>query len=190
MKHRHAGQVALFSGGFRGEAFEVTDAGQVDAVQDHLELSGGQLQGGFVRGGLGKVVSPGLQTLTPQAKAMTAPVEDLETVSVFVSEDEQMPRKGIPLETIADQGVQTVEPQTHVDGSRTIPEFDGGREAQHETPPREATRERTKSRSQPCGTRTTVPVGRTSSMGVDAGKSLMGTKSGSSGRSAATGVLA
>src|ERR1700678_3570620 len=134
----------------------------------------------MVRGGLGEVVTTGLQTLTPQAKAMTTPVKNLETVRVPISENEQMTGKGISFKAFAHQGVQAVEPQTHVDGSRTIPELDVGGEAQHEAPPRDSTRLRTKARSQPGGTRTTVPVGRTSSNGVDAGKSLMGTKRGPS----------
>src|SRR5277367_1460324 len=179
MKHRHAWQVALFSGGFRREAFEVTDTRQVDAIKDHLELSGRQFQGGFVRGRFGKVVTPSLQTLTPQAESVAAPVENLESVGVLVSEDEEMTREGISFEAVADQGVQTVESQTHVDGSRTIPELDRRGEAQHGAPPRDWSRERTKARSQPGGRRTTVPVGRTSSMGVAAGRMLMGTKCGS-----------
>ncbi len=125
----------------------MTDPGQVDAVQDHLELSGGQLQGGFVRGGFGELVTPGLQTLAPEAESVSAPVEDLETLGLLVSEYVQMTRKGIPLETIAHQGMQTIEPQTYVDGSRTIPGLTAGERLSTRHLPKDATRERTKSRS-------------------------------------------
>src|SRR3954471_3922323 len=72
------------------EALEAADAGQVDAVEDHLELAGREFEGGGPGGGLGEVVAAGLEPLAPQAQAVAAPVQDLEPVGGAVAEDEQV----------------------------------------------------------------------------------------------------
>ena len=76
------------SGG--AEAFEAADAAQVDAVEDHLELSGAEFHAGAVRRRCGEVVASLLQTLAPQAQAVTAPVEHLEAVGRAIAENEQV----------------------------------------------------------------------------------------------------
>src|SRR5277367_855334 len=116
---------AIFCG-FGGKAFEASDLGQVDAVEDHLELAGSQFQAGVLRGPLGEVVASGFKPLTPQAQAVPAPVKDLESVCVAIAEDEQMARKRVGFQAVLHKKKEAVEAQAHVDGSRTIPELDGG----------------------------------------------------------------
>jgi hypothetical protein len=90
-----------------------------------------------------------------------------------------MARQRVGVELGADQGKQSVEAQTHIDRLGTKPELDGWREAQHETPPRAQTRERTLVKSQPGGMRTTTPVVRTRSTLAEA----VGSRTGSRGTS-------
>ena len=71
---------SAFSGGNRGKAFEAADARQVDAVQHHLQLAGAQFDGVGPGGSVGEVVASGFEALTPQAQAVSAPVEHLEPV--------------------------------------------------------------------------------------------------------------
>jgi hypothetical protein len=75
----------------RDEPFEALDPRQVDAVEDHLELAGGQLDPGVLGLGIGKVIAPSLQTLAPQAQAVSAPVQDLEPVGGSIAENEDSP---------------------------------------------------------------------------------------------------
>ena len=89
-------------GSVRAEAFEAFDAGQVDAVEDHLELAGAQRDAGLVGLRIGKMVATLLQALAPQAQAVSAPVEDLEAVGAAVVEDEQVARERVGLEAGAD----------------------------------------------------------------------------------------
>src|SRR3954468_21798874 len=124
----------------RGKAFEASEAGQVDAVEDHEELSRGHLDAVGVEVGLGEVVAAILQTLTPEAEAVAAPIENLDAVGTAVEEDEQVAGQGVGLEAVLDQGEQPVEARTHIDGIGAIPQLDGGGEAQHGLPPRRSTR--------------------------------------------------
>ena len=48
-----------------GESFEALHTGQIDAVEDHLELAGGQFQARGVRWCGGEVVASGFQPLAP-----------------------------------------------------------------------------------------------------------------------------
>src|SRR5207253_2593658 len=100
---RSAGSAILR--GFLREAFEAARAGGVDAVEDHLELSGGQFQGGLVREGLGEVVTASLEALRPQAEAVSAPIKDLEAVGILVVEDEQVAGQGVGFEAVEDQSM-------------------------------------------------------------------------------------
>src|SRR5580658_7238011 len=150
-------------GSGRRVTFETLDAREVNAVEDHLELAGAQLDAGTVRRGRGEVVAARLKALAPQAQAVSAPVEDLKAVGCAVAKDEQVAGERVGLEAAADQGEQAVEAQPHIDGLRTEPEFDGRWQGQHGASPRAVTRERTQAVSQPGGKRRTAPVGKTSS---------------------------
>src|SRR5438067_1364428 len=78
----------ILSGGF--VTFETVDLGEVDAVEDHLELSGSQGDTGLVCGRFGKVIASGFQPLAPQTQTMPAPIQDLESISRAIAEDEQV----------------------------------------------------------------------------------------------------
>src|SRR5262249_7972433 len=91
---------SALSSGNRGKAFEAADAGEVDAVQAHLHLPGAQLDGSAPRRRFRKVVASGFKALTPQAQAVAAPVEDLETVCGAVAEDEQVAAERVGFQTV------------------------------------------------------------------------------------------
>src|SRR5262249_40197363 len=103
-----AGSAASRSGGRK--AFEAAQAGQVDAVEDHLELANAQLDAAGIAGGRGEVVATGLQALTPQAQAVPAPVQDLDAVGTAISKNEQVARQGGRLQASAGERGQTVKP--------------------------------------------------------------------------------
>ena len=165
-------------GSARREPFEALDPSQVDAVEDHLQLAGGQLEAGLLADGRGEVVAPLLQALAPQAQAMPAPVQDLEAVGLAVAENEQVARQRVGLLAGADQGEQAVKTQTHINGLGAEPELDGRWQAQHDAPPRAWTTERTQARSQPGARRRRAPPGRTSSSGTGGGCTETGNSRG------------
>jgi len=86
LQHRTRRQVARGGVGAVENRFQAPDAGHVDAVQDHGELGGGQLDPGG--GGFGEVVAAGFQTLAPQAETVTAPVQHLHADRGSVGENE------------------------------------------------------------------------------------------------------
>jgi hypothetical protein len=88
-------------------ALEAAHALDIDAVEDHLQLAGRQLQTAGL--GRGEVEAALLQPLVPEAQAVAVPVQDLEAVGPAVEEDEQVARERIGLELRADQGRQPVE---------------------------------------------------------------------------------
>src|SRR5262249_26378407 len=63
-------------------ALEAADVLDINAVADHLELAGRQLQGGGV--GRGEVEAAALQALVPDAWAVAVPGEDLEPVGLAI----------------------------------------------------------------------------------------------------------
>jgi len=62
------------------ETLETADAAEVNAVEDHLELAGAQLDAAGVGGRLGEVIASRLQALAPQAQPVAAPVQHLESI--------------------------------------------------------------------------------------------------------------
>ena len=82
-----------------GKPLEASDARQVDAVEDHLELAGGQLDAVGIGLGIGKVVASRFQTLTPQAQAVAPPVQHLEPVRRAIAEDEEVARERVSLQS-------------------------------------------------------------------------------------------
>src|SRR5262249_43821526 len=143
-----------------------------------LQLAGAQLDAERVRGRLREVVAARFEALAPQAQAVPAPVKHLDAVGGAVAEDEQVAGKRVGLEPGADEVEQAVEAEAHVNGVGAIPQFDGGREAQHGSPPRAPTTERTKSRSQPGPRRRTQPLGRATSTDAAGGSRRTGSRRG------------
>jgi hypothetical protein len=58
----------------------------IHTVEDHLELTRGQLQGSGIR--CGEVEATTLQALVPYAHTVAVPIENLEAVGLAVEEDE------------------------------------------------------------------------------------------------------
>ena len=90
----------------RGKTLEAADAGQVDAVEDHLELTGRQSDAVGAGRGLGEVVTAGLQALAEQAQAVAAPVQHLEPVGRAIAEDEEVAAERVGVQARADQAKQ------------------------------------------------------------------------------------
>jgi hypothetical protein len=71
--------------------------GKVDAVEDHLELAGRELDPG-IGGVVWKVITSAFESLAPQAQTVTAPVKHLQSVGGAIAEDEEVPRERISFE--------------------------------------------------------------------------------------------
>lgn len=72
----------------RRVSLEPSNAGQVDAVENHGELRGGQFDPGG--GGFGEVVTPDFQSLAPKTQTVVTPVQDLDPVGRAIGENEQV----------------------------------------------------------------------------------------------------
>src|ERR1700722_5268834 len=146
--------------------FETSDARQIDAFEDHLKLAHRQLDRGRRVIGLREVIAAGFEPLAPQAQAMTSPIENLETIGATIAKDEQVAGQRVGLQARTDQREQTVEAQPHIDGIGAVPELDGRREGQHGETPSSCSRQRSVASSAPAAMRTSVPPGKTSSIGA------------------------
>jgi hypothetical protein len=91
------------------EAFKAAHAAEVDAVEDHLELAGTQLDVDAVCWCFREVVAAGFQALAPQTQTVPAPVQDLEPVRRAIPEDEEVTGQRVGVQPRADQGEQAVE---------------------------------------------------------------------------------
>ena len=100
---------SAFSSGNGGKAFEAADARQVDAVEHHLQLSSAQLDGVGPCGSVREVIASGFEALTPQAQAVSAPVEHLEPVGRTIAENEEMTAERVGLQAVGYQGEEAVE---------------------------------------------------------------------------------
>jgi hypothetical protein len=81
-----------------GEAFELSNAGQIDAIENHLELAGREFESQRVRRRLGEVIATGFEPLAPPTQTVPAPVQDLESIRRSIAKDEQVTAEGIGLQ--------------------------------------------------------------------------------------------
>ena len=104
---------------FQRKAFLPFDNDRFDAFEDHRELGGTDECGRFaVAGeGSGKSKATGFETLVPKGVAITIPVKDFEPVGGAIDENEKCAVERILLETVFDDGGETVEGFSHVDGT-------------------------------------------------------------------------
>src|SRR5262249_23513725 len=160
------------------ETFEAADAAEVDAVEDHLELAGGQFDAGGAGRGVGEVITPRFQTLTEQAQAVAAPEQDFEPIGQTIAEDEQGARQRVSVEPKTEEGGGAVEAEADIDGLGAVPQLDGGGEAQHGWAPNRRSKWRRVVSSAPAAMRRTAPLGRTSSSGAVAGCRRTGSRRG------------
>ena len=143
---------------------ETLGVGQVDAVEDHLELADCELDPG--RGGLvGEVRTPAFESPAPQAQAVATPVQHLQSVGGAIAKNEQVAGERIGRKPRSDEFVKPVESEPHIDGLCGEPEFDGGREAQHDAS--RASAKSVRSERASAGTRMTIPLGKATSIGSD-----------------------
>ena len=95
------------------------DDDRFDAFEDHGELGGtdenDHLTG--LRECDGKAKTSGFEAFVPKSVAVTVPVEDFEPVSRTIDEDEEGPVERVLLETVFDDGGESVERFSHVDGT-------------------------------------------------------------------------
>ena len=95
-------------------SLEPLSFGKVDTVEDHLELAGRELDPG-IGGRVGKVVTPALESLTPQAQAVAAPVKHFQSVSGPIPKDEEVSRERIGVEPRSDEFVKPVESEPQIE---------------------------------------------------------------------------
>ncbi len=148
-KHRCRRRVAHFFSSAGRKTLEAFDAGQVDAVEDHLELPDGQLDAGGGRSGVGEVDSDRLRGVDTISTGRVRPGRGPWRRSAErLRKMKRWPDKGSALRRERTRANRPSKPRTHIDGVGAVPELDGDRQAQHDAPPRASTRERTQSRSQ------------------------------------------
>jgi hypothetical protein len=147
---------------------------------DHGELGRGEFE--LAIGGRGKVVSPALESLAPEAQSVAAPVQDLEAIGRSIGENEQVTAQGVGLKRGLDVAVEPVESQAEVHRS-AVPELGGGGNAQHGRTSTACTMAAITSGRASQGNRRTVPEGNTTSIGGPAEEvvSRMGTSVGVTG---------
>src|SRR5262249_15133771 len=158
--------VARGRGSRWGISLEPPDAGQVDALKDHGELGGGQLDPG-VRD-FGKVVPPSFQSRAPQTQSVTAPVQNLDAVRGSIGVHEQVTRSWVGVELGTDHVGEAVESQAEIDPA-TEPQLHARRDGQHGRPSMAWTTAAITSGRVSAGSRRTVPDGSNSSIGGPAG---------------------
>ena len=104
---------------FQRKAFLPFDNDRFDTFEDHGKLGGTDEGGRFTvvgeRGG--KPKATGFETLVPKGVAVAIPVKDFEPVGGAIDENKKSAVERILLETVFDDGGQTVERFAHIDGS-------------------------------------------------------------------------
>jgi hypothetical protein len=100
----------LLSRGRAVIAFAALHLLQDDAVQQHGQLGGADLDAGRSLTSHRREAKDSLfESFIPQAITVLLPGQDLETVACAVAEDEPVSRKGIVAKGLADEGAETVE---------------------------------------------------------------------------------
>ena len=105
---------------FQRKAFLPFDNDRFDAFEEHGKLGGTDEGDGFAFAGEshGNSEATGFETFVPKGVTVTIPVKNLESVGRTIDENEKGSVEWILLETVFDNGGQTVERFPHVDGSR------------------------------------------------------------------------
>src|SRR5262249_47346135 len=109
---------------------------------------------------------PALQPAEVESESVPLPGQDLQPVATLVPKHEQVTGERILGQVRGDHGLEPVEALPAIDGLGAYPNPAGETEGQHGPPPSAATRRATASGSAPAGTRTTTPVGSTTSSGM------------------------
>jgi len=123
--------------------------------------------------------------LGPDGEPVAVPVEDLDAITSFVDEDEEVAGEGIEVEA-GGQREEAVEALAHVGRGGGEVDADSGAHPEHEVSSRTARSRRKVSASKPGATAMRRPSARTSSMregggeigGIGSGKMVTGTKWG------------
>jgi len=104
---------------FPRESFLPFDDDRFDAFEEHGKLGGTDECGRFAIAGegSGKSKATGFETLVPKGVAVAIPVKDFEPVGSAIDENEKGSVERILFETVFDNGGQTVEGFSHIDGS-------------------------------------------------------------------------
>jgi len=109
--------------------------GNVDAIENHGELRGGEFDLRIT--GRGKMVSTAFESLTPQAQSVGAPVENFESIGGSIGEDEQVTAERIGVQGRLHMAEEAIESESEIDGF-AVTKSCRGRETQHERASTEA----------------------------------------------------
>jgi hypothetical protein len=96
------------------------DDDRFDAFEEHGELSGTDEGDGFAITGEcnGNSEPTGFETLVPKGVAITIPIKDFESVGNAIDKNEKSAVERILFETVFDNGGETIEGFSHIDGTR------------------------------------------------------------------------
>src|SRR5271157_1237608 len=140
---------------------------QVDALQEHAELPGGDLPpAGLVERILER---PGLQPLVPDRPPVPIPVQDLQPVRPPVAVDEQVAAEGVTLHDVLGQQAEAIEGAAHIAGDRAEVHLDRRRKTQHRGGSSTASTVRSVAASTPGPIRSRRPSAHTSSTPAGSG---------------------
>src|SRR6266481_5289247 len=110
-------------------------AGEIDAREEHDQVRGADLNAWRVGQRSGKAEATHLQALIPYRKAVLFPEQELDAISGFVSEHEDLARERIAAQRVAHDGGQTVERLSQIRRLGAQPDAHRGGQAQHGMPP-------------------------------------------------------
>jgi hypothetical protein len=146
--------------------FRSLHAREIDAREQHDQVRGADLdlRAAVARGR--KAKGPDLEPLVPDRISVFFPDQELDPVGGLVSKDEEVPRKGIAAEGVANDRCQAIERLSQIGRLRTEPDAHRGRQAQHAEPPfsKTSSRRTRAARSKPGLTRRQRWLARTTSM--------------------------
>src|SRR6266581_807472 len=105
------------------------DAVQIDAVEQHLQVGGADLDALSLS--RGKTEGAHFEPLVEDDETVFVPVEEFDAVSALIAEDEELTGKRVVLELLANQLGQGVERFAQVGGTTGQPDAHGGGQAEH-----------------------------------------------------------
>src|ERR1700687_4894685 len=134
---------------------------ELDAAQDHGQLGCRHTHLGCLRTRKGE----GAAFQAPQIQGETVPLpgQDLQPVAATILEDKQIARQWIAVALCRDHGREPVKALAAIDRLDAHPDAAAAAQSQHVAALKAATRVATAAASAPAGTRTTNPVGSTTS---------------------------
>jgi len=111
-------------------SFPLPSGSQVDAAEEHGELSGLKLDRGACGGLAGELKGAGLKTFVPDCEASIVPIQQLDAITSLVEEEEEVTGEEILFgEGLTDDSGESIKALSEIHGGRVEEDSHGGREA-------------------------------------------------------------